>query len=203
MAAGAYEKLEGTKARKFIDRLNRAWSGSPFDADRTVVHARDLPFAQGWVLAEAADAVSVPEKRCILLDNGRESVPMQFSSDFVQRFTAGQNIRIDRDNAADYLRFWFEYVRTGADRFTLVESLDDIAWREEPTPQARKTLARSVMPLTLVGAARMGFSFKATVLFRDTLMDVSLDVSEKGEVAITDRAVIAESLTVTDPLTGF
>ncbi len=203
MATGNYEKLEGLKAKRFIERLNRTWCGSPFDAAHTVVHCRDLPFARGWFLAEAGDAVSMPEKRAVVLDNGRECVPVEYGPDFVARFAAANHVNLGVSNAPDYVRFWLEYTRAGADRFQLVESLDDINWREEITPQARKSLSRQVTPLTMTAHGGTGFVFKACLLFRDTLFDATLQVDMDGKVAITERTVIAESLTVIDPLTGF
>lgn len=203
MSGGAYEKIEGPKAKKLIERLNKAWNGSPFDEKRTVIHARPLPFAQGWILAEASDAMTLPEKKCVILDNGSDCYPVEYGPDFIPKFAANQNIRLSSSTVTDYLRFWFEYTRTGADRFLLVENIDDIPWREEPTPQARKALAKTVMPLTLTGTTPNGFALKATILFRDTLYDAMLEVKADGQVAITSRETIAESLTVIDTFTGF
>lgn len=203
MSAHAFEKLEGAKARKLIERLNKSWRGSPFDAERTVVHARGLSFANDWILAEAGDATTIPEKRCAALDNGRECVPIEFNGDFIPDFAGKNGIVLNRDNAPDYVRFWFEYARAAADRFQLVEAIDDMSWREEATPQARKSLAKAITPLTLVDADAGGFTFKACVLFRDTLFETTLRAGVGGDVAVLSRHVIAESLTVSDTLTGF
>lgn len=203
MPAGAYEKMEGSKARKFIERLNKAWSGSPFEEARTVVHARSLSFAKGWVLAEASDAMAMPEKKCVALDDGKTCMPIEYGPDFIPKFASNQNLYLSHETATDYLRFWFEYARSGTERFVLVENLEDIPWREEPTPQARKSLTKSIIPLTLVSPSDRGFLFKATLLFRDTLMASTLEVESTGRVALKDKSVIAESLTVTDSLTGF
>jgi len=203
MAINAYEKLEGTKAKKFIERLNKAWDGSPFDAERTVVHVRDLSFVNGWTLGEAGDAIAMPEKKCVVLDNGRECLPIQYSADFVPNFAANNNVILNANTAADYLRFWLEYTRSGPERFLLVETLDDIPWREEATPQARKSLSHSVTALGLINMGDACFSFKACLLFRDTLLTCVIEVTPAGKVTIADRQIIAESLTVIDLLTGF
>lgn len=203
MSAPAFEKLEGSKQKKFVDRLNKSWMGSPFDASRTVVHARPLSFANDWILAEAGDATTIPEKRAVVLDNGDECVPVQFNAEFIAAFAGKNGIVLDHDSAPDYMRFWFEYVRTGTDRFLLVEAIDDMPWREEPTPQARKSLAKSITPLTLVDQQGDVFVFKACVLFRDTLFDCTLETTLDGKVTITSRHTIAEALTVSDPMTGF
>lgn len=203
MSVHAFEKLEGSKQKKFIDRLNKSWSGSPFDATRTVVHARSLSFANDWMLAEAGDATTIPEKRCVVLDNGTDCVPVEFNAEFVPGFAGKNGVLLDHDSAPDYMRFWFEYVRSGSDKFLLVEAIDDMPWREEPTPQARKSLAKAITPLTLVDQEGDVFVFKACVLFRDTLFDCTLETTLDGKVTITARHTIAEGLTVSDGTTGF
>ena len=202
MSQGAFEKLEGPKAKKLLDRLNKVWAGSPFDTDRSVAHARTLPFADTWLLAEAADATSIPEKRCVALDNGQQCLPMNFDADFIPAFANQNNVRLTAETAPDYLRFWFEYARPGADRFVLVEGVDDMPWREEPTPQARKSLARTVMPIEQIHEGAGGFAFVACVLFRDTLFRCTMEISPQGKVEIVSREVVAEGLTVSDPMTA-
>lgn len=203
MSSGAYEKIEGQKARKLIERLNKQWQGSAFDPDRTVVHARSLSFIKGWMLTEASDAQSMPEKKCIALDNGDACVPIEYTPEFISRFASNQNMQLTGDTIGEYLRFWFEYTRSGPERFILVEMADDIPWREEPTPQATKSLAKMITPLALIETTPDGFILKACILFRDTLLNCTLEVSAKGEVKILNREIMAESLTVIDSFTGF
>jgi len=201
--SGAYQKLEGTKAKKLIDRLTPGWPGSVFDSARTVIHVRDLPFLNGWQLVEASDATALPEKKCIALDNGVECVPVQFDAAFIIDFCRARGLRLDRHTADDYLRFWIEYVRMGAEQFALVENVDDLPWREEPTPQARKSLAKSITPLTLTDSSPSLFKYRACLLFRDALFDSALELTYDGKITVTSRDVIVEDLTVIDPFTGF
>lgn len=203
MSVHAFQKLEGSEASSLIERLNKKWRGSAFDAKRTVVHARPLSFMEEWVLAEAVDAANIPEKKCACIDNGQECVPIEFNADFIVDFAKSKNMILSRDSASDYLRFWFEYARAGRDRFLLVEAIDEMPWREDPTPQARKSLAKTVTPLTLIEAHANGFTFKACVLFRDTLFDCTVDLSMNGKVLIKNRTIMAEGLTVADTMTGF
>lgn len=201
--SSAFHKLEGAKAKKFIERLNKTWRGSPFDAERTLVQARPLGFANDWFLAESSDASTIPEKKCVALDNGKECVPVEFNTDFIPAFAGRAGVMLDRDSVMEYVRFWFEYMRNGSDRFLLIEAVDDMPWREEATPQARKSLTKSIMPLMVIDASKNNFTCKATVLFRDTLFDCALDVTMNGKVTIESRETIAEGLTVIDSLTGF
>ncbi|HEY8963238.1 MAG TPA: hypothetical protein VIN59_02115 [Alphaproteobacteria bacterium] len=201
--AGGFQKLEGPKAKKMVDRLNMAWPGSKFEADKTALYARSMPFLHGWQLVEASDATALPEKRCVILDNGDESVALQYDAAFIQDFCRARELRLDRNTAADYVRFWLEYVRSGTEKFMLIENVDDLPWREEPTPQARKSLAKAVTPLTLTDATPALYKFHACLLFRDALFDCTLDVTYDGKITVTSRDPIVEDLTVVDSLTGF
>lgn len=203
MSAGAFQKLEGAKAKKIVERLNVAWPGSKFDPDKAVVYTRGIPFLHGWQLVEVSDATSLPEKKCTAFDNGAECLPMQYDAAFVQDFCRNRDLRLDRHTAADYVRFWLEFVRTGTEKFLLVENVDDLPWREEPTPQARKSLAKAITPLTLTEASPSLFKFHACLLFRDALFDCGIEVTYDGKLSITSREPIVEDLTVTDPFTGF
>lgn len=203
MSANAFQKLELAEAKELLERLNKSWRGSAFDTQRTIVHAKSLSFMDKWVLAEAIDAANVPEKKCAFIDNGNECVPIEFNADFVPEMIKKNGIVLGRDSAPDYLRFWFEYARIGSDRLVLVEAIDDMPWREDPTPQARKSLAKSVTPMTLIDTQPTICTFKACILFRDTLFNCTIDVHANGQVRIKNREALAEGLTVSDPLTGF
>lgn len=202
-SAGAFQKLEGAKAKKILERVNIAWPASKFESDKTVVYTRNVPFLQGWQLLEVSDATALPEKKCVALDNGTESVPMQYDAAFIQDFCRARALRLDRHTADDYVRFWLEYVRSGPEKFILIENVDDLPWREEPTPQARKSLAKAITPLTLTDSTPAVFRFHACLLFRDALFDCGLEVTYDGKITLLGREPIIEDLTVIDPFTGF
>lgn len=201
--ANTYRKIEGATAKSYITRLNAGWAGSPFDNVRTALHARDLNFLKGWRLVEASDATSLPEKKCVALDNGKEAIPLEYNEHFIFNFCQARNMRIDQEAAADYLRFWLEYLRIGAERFRLVESFDEICWREDPSPQARKYLNGTITPLTLKESSAERFVYKGFVLFLDALFECSFEITNSGKIAILSRNTLVEDLDITDSFTGF
>lgn len=198
-----YRKIEGTKAKAYLTRLNAGWGGSAFDSARTAVHIRDLNFLKGWCLIEASDATALPEKKCIALDNGVEAVPLEYNEDFISRFCTARDLRIDRHMAADYLRFWLEYTRLGGERFTLIESVDDLSWREEPGPQAQKYLSATITPLTLLETTPTHFIFKACLVFRDAIFECVFKVTYNGIITMQERSTLIEDLAITDTFSGF
>lgn len=161
----------------------------PVEEVRTVIHARGLSFAKGWILAEASDAMAMPEKKCVALDDGKTCLPIEYGPDFIPKFAANQNVYLSHDTAPEYVRFWFEYVRSGAERFMLVETLDDMLrgaknQRRRPENRFQNQYTDPHRPLNI----RIDY-----VLFRDTLMDCTLEVSASGAVSFVERNVITES----------
>lgn len=199
----SYRKITGSKAKTFISRINAGWGGSPFDDTRTALHARDLSFLQGWCLVEASDATSLPEKKCIALDDGTEAVAIDYNENFIHDFCKARNLRIDRHMASDYLKFWLEYTRIGPERFILVESIDELPWREDPSPVARKYLSATISPLSLQEATPSHFVYKGYILFRDSLFECKFEIGYTGVIRIAERNLLAEELAIIDTFTGF
>lgn len=203
MSQNGYEKIEGPRAEKLLDRLNPVWAGSPFETGKAVIHARGLPFAKGWVLAEVEDNLAMPGKKCVALDNGRDCIPVEYNAQFIPAFIKNHALSLTEKTAKSYLHFWFEYARSGVERFILIENLDDVPWREEITPQIQRSLSKRVTPVTLVETTPKGFTFEATILFRDTLMIVAATVTPDGDVKLDKKETVVQNLTVTDALVGF
>lgn len=197
-----YRKIEGAKAKAYLTRINAGFTATDFDISRSAVHARELSFLNGWSLVEISDATALPEKKCIALDNGLEAVPLEYNENFIVEFCKARGLRIDRHMAADYLKFWLEYLRIGPERFSLIESIDEIPWNEEPTPTARKFLSQRILPVNLLETTPTNFMFKACVLFRDALFDCIFDITYNGNITIKDRKILVEDLNVTDTFTG-
>lgn len=198
-----YRKIEGTKAKAYLTRINAGWGGSTFDSTRTAVHVRDLAFLNGWCLVEASDATALPEKKCTAFDNGTESIPLEYNEDFITRFCTARDLRIDRHMAGEYLKFWLEYMRVGSERFNLIETVDDIAWREEPGPQARKFLTTAITPLTVIETTPTYFVFKGCVVFRDAIFECVFKVTYTGNITLIDRRPLIEDMAIADSFTGF
>lgn len=198
----AYQKTEGVHTKERINRINKAWHGSAFDPEKTMVFSRALSFLPAWTLVEASDYTSVPEKRAVGLDDGESVTIISYNQNFISDFMAAQKAVITTETVSDYTRFWLQYARLNQERMVLVDDADDIPWREDVTPQARKSLSRSITPLTYLSHEGHVFMLKGCLFFKDSLFECMIEVTSKGRVTLPHQTLIAESLMVFDPLTG-
>jgi len=201
MKHDSYVKTEGALARDLLVRINKAWHGSPFDKDRTVVYMRPLSFLPAWMLVEASDFTSVPEKKMIGLDNGQQTLPISYNAQFVEALMLAEKAQLSHETVTDYVRFWVQYTRLSQEQLIQVDEVDDIPWREDITPQARKGLARHITPLTYLGQNAGQFILKGCAYFRDSLFELSYGVEPSGKVHIHQQTLLAESITGYDKAT--
>jgi len=197
----SYRKLDSKKAAKVLSRLTDLLDMPPFSPDTTVVFSRPLSFLPHWSLVEAADGTSLPERRIVALDDGKRAVVVDYGAALPAEIAS--TFQVNHDTVCDYVRFYLTYARSGADRFILVENIDDMPWRDDMGPSARKSLGKQVIPLTLVTYDGQDCTLKASLLFRNTLFEATIKVTEKGKVTVKRDSKIAEDLSVFDVATGF
>ncbi len=197
----SYRKLDPKKAAKQLARLEDMLDIAPFSPEKTVVFSRPLSFLPGWMLVEIVDSTALPERKVIVLDDGRRAMVMEYGVPLNDEING--LLSINHDTVADFVRFYLTYARSGSDRLMLVENIDDFPWREDMGPAARKTFGRQVIPLTLLPSVDKDYVMKAAVLFRDSLFEVTITVTKQGKITISRDAKVAEDLGVFDLATGF
>jgi hypothetical protein len=79
-------------------------------------------------------------------------------------------INLNENNVIEYIMFFFSYVRGRHGRFIIIENVDDIDWREEPPPAARKAMSKILAPVSVAGIDDDGtFHLSMFVVFKDSL----------------------------------
>ena len=108
-------------------------------------------------------------------------------------------IKLDEHNIAEYVRFFFKYVRSAQGKFNVTESVDDINWREEPPPAASRAISDLLMPVTLKEKTDDGkFHLEMSVIFKTSLFKVSCEVNQEGFVDVLQEILLIEGLPVLD-----
>jgi hypothetical protein len=108
-------------------------------------------------------------------------------------------LKLDRNQATDYIRFYFAHLTGPHGLTTIIDTVDDLALREEPTPSLRKSLHDKIIPLTLrASLPDGGYQIGGTLLVRRTLIHATIDVLVDGQVIVTPGRVLAEVLPLQD-----
>src|SRR5262249_28730450 len=111
--------------------------------------------------------------------------------------------KLNDSTVSDYVRFFFSFVRGRHGRFLITESVDDIHWKEDPPPAARKAIGKMVMPVMLVKKENNGgFHLQATMMFKDSLFKSDINVTPNGLVQLSNEELLIEDMPVLDDTFG-
>ncbi len=203
MFQDAYVKCDRLETEDLLAKLGPHLEGAPFSPDTTVIMTRPLAFYPGYTFIDMADHATMPARRKFVLRKGDDIVVLDFTNAPIYALNERTKLKLTSDTMTDYLRFFFSFVRGRHGRFLICESVDDIHWREEPPPAARKAVAKMLHPLAPDKAGTNGTThFTAQMIFKDTLFEAEIEVSDSGQVRLFNEKLLVEDMPVTDDTFG-
>lgn len=204
MFQDSYVKLNEAETLSLIERTGPIFDGIGFSPDQTLVMARDLSFYPGYRFYDMADHTHMPPARRFVLNKDDDFIVIDFTNVPLYALNQRCPVIISRDTVADYVRFFFQFVRGRHGRFLIVESVDDIAWRDEPPPAARRSIGKMINPLMLLPSDNAGGSYhlQAQMVFKDSLFQADITVTPEGHVSLFNEKLLIEDLPVLDDTFG-
>jgi hypothetical protein len=108
-------------------------------------------------------------------------------------------LTLDRTNILEYIRFYFRHITGPHGLSILIDTVEDLHLKEEPTPALRRTLHDKIIPLTLnASLSGGGYQARGTVMIEQTLFSIFIDVKMNGEVTVELGRVLADLLPVSN-----
>jgi hypothetical protein len=203
MFKDAFIKLEPRQAASMTDRINPSLD-MLFDPAKATVMVHDLPFYEGHKLVEIARHDQHPPVVRVAIVNDKQDVTiLNWTNEPIHKLNRTVPITLNDDNIIDYIRFFFSYVRGKHGRFIIIDSVDDIDWREEPAPAGRKALAKMIEPMQLKKREEDGtMIFTVCIVFRDSLFTAEAHVKQDGLIILQNEELLVEDIPVADDLFG-
>lgn len=199
----AFVRLDPQQTAAVLAALAPALQTSPFDPARTVVLARDLNFYPGYGLCDITDHGAAPPRRIFAVTGPGAPVLIDWTNAPIYALNASAPLRLNDQTVADYVRFFFTYVRGRHGRFIVTESTDDISWKEEPPPAARRAVGKILHPIRIAEKTpEGGYMLKGCLMFRDSLFRSDIRVQPDGLVEMTNEELAIEDMPVLDDLFG-
>jgi hypothetical protein len=199
----AFEKLDLADVATILDQVNPLLEGVQFDPVETTIMALDLPFYEGYRFLDIADHTSMPPlQRFVVYAPGKITV-LNFSNEPIYTLNRDLPIKLNEEIIEEYVRFFFAYVRGKHGRFLIVENVDDINWKEDPPPTARKAIGKMLVPLKLNKAAKDGsYKMTACMMFKNSLFKSDINIKPNGLVALENEELLIEDMPVLDDTFG-
>lgn len=203
MQDNAFIKLDRLETETLLREINPALDGADFDPATATLLAQALPFYPGHRFIEIADYESHPPRRRFVIYKPGAVTVLNGSNEPLYGLNDRAPVTLADANIADYVRFFFGNVRGRHGRFLITENVDDIQWREEPPPAARKAIGKILSPLTLTGRQPDGsWRLSACMMFKDSLFKAGITVRADGVVALGDEELLIEDMPVLDDTFG-
>ncbi|MCK6417723.1 MAG: hypothetical protein L6Q57_02140 [Alphaproteobacteria bacterium] len=203
MYQNSFDRLQGEDRNRVLTQVTPALDGMAFDTQTARVMALPLPFYPGLRLLEISATQTTAPARRFVIEGKSLVVPLNYTNEPIYALNDSYPISLTKRNVEDYARFFLAFVRGPQGRFLLVDNVDDIPWKEEPPPQARKAIAKLIRPLTLLKQNNKGhFALEACLVFINGLFQCQIDISPSGHVRIYDETLLLEDMPVLDDTFG-
>ncbi len=204
MFQDAYIKLDRLEVEELLEKTKKSFDGISFNAENTVIMSRDLPFYPGYKFYDMADHTHMPPSRRFVLMKDEKVTVLDFTNTPIYTLNNELPVQLTRETVKDYVRFFFTFVRGRHGRFIIVETVDDIAWREEPPPAARKSIAKLIKEISFHSSDKEDGSFfmQAQMMFRDSLFQADVSVKPDGLVQLSNESLLIEDMPILDDTFG-
>lgn len=167
------------------------------DSSEATLYRCDLPFYDDfdWYDLQFLRKSPTPHAYFVASDTSWQWLDGQ--SNVIHNLNASAPVKLAQDNLVRYLRFFCSSIYTSEGRFLVVESVDELEWREEPEPSFKQFLqAHLHPPRTDYSEQRpeQGWILSATVVYGDLIADGRFHIGYDGTVAMLDDTEIASDL---------
>lgn len=195
-------KLDLLECETILEEINAALKGSHFHSATVTILAQNSHFYPGYRFLDIADYETVPNIRKFVLYKPGHVVVMNWTNEPLYALNERAPIKLDETTVSDYVRFFFTYVRGKHGRFIITESVEDVMWRDEPPPAARKAIANMLAPLHIAEITNGNFKLVARMMFKDSLFKTTVNVQADGLVKLSDEELLIEEMPVMDDTFG-
>lgn len=199
----AFIRLSAPQVEQLLKDVTPLLNVAPFPEGQTVVLARDLDFWPGCALCDISDQGVNPIRRIFAIWKPGAAVILNWTNEPVYALNKVVPLQLTENSILDYIRFFLQFVRGRHGRFLIAETVDDINWKEEPPPAARRAVGKLLHPLRLKGKTPAGDNiFEACVMFQDSLFHTDITVSDEGIVTLSNEQMLVEDMPVLDDREG-
>lgn len=201
----AFDKLELDDVVAVLDDVNKEVDGSIFDPLETTILSIEVPFYKGYRFLHIADHATNPplERYVFQKKDTRNYTIIDWSYKTIQGLNTEAPIYLTDDNIAEYIRFYFQFVKMRFGRFIICESADNIQWKDEPSSDIKQALNRTLKPLSVDKKRKDGvYQVNAFMMMKDILFNVDIYVEPNGRVTMADQEVVIENVPVLDSALG-
>jgi TPR repeat protein len=190
-----------SERKDLLARLNARIDGAQFDSESTTIDATELSFYPGYRLISVS-STKLPGTQKFAVYNGSLFYLLDYSNQPIYSANPAA-LKLNKDNVAAYIRFFFKYVRGRHGRFLLVDNAAEVAWQKDVSATVKDNAAKVIRPVQLERIGDDGtYYLRAWMVFKHDLYSSAVTVAPDGLVKLTDEKLLLENLPVEEDTAG-
>lgn len=205
MFQDAFKKLELDEIATILDQIKDDLDAH-YDPIETTILAWNAPFYPGCRVLEIANHDTMPAIKTFAVYSPKKWAILNYTSDMIFKLNKEIPLQLSRENIGDYIRYFFFFVKGKHGKYHVVESVDDINWKDDPPPQARKAIGAMIMPITLVppppGEDKSKFFAVGNFMLKNALFKSEIVVDSKGKIDLVNEQLQVGDIPVNDDILG-
>lgn len=197
MFIDAFIKCGTEEKTNLLKELSSVIKDHGFVVPGLMVLKKSLSFYNNASYYEITQADQHPEKTIqMVMGQNNIFICNGYPKDLLD-FNEKYPLILNRDNVLDYVRFYFAHIVGPHGLSRIIDTVDDIQLKEEPTPNLRKGLNDKIIPLALnASLAGGGYQARGTLLVEQTIFSTFIDINPKGQVSVELGRVLADLLPI-------
>lgn len=198
-----FVKLDLLECETVLEEINPALKGSHFHPATVTILAQNPVFYPGYRFFDIADYETTPHIRKFVLYKPGHVVVLNWTNTPLYALNETAPLYLDDRTVLEYVRFFFTYIRGRHGRFIITDSVEDVMWRDEPPPAARKAIGQMLEPLHIAErTVEGGYRLVARMMFKDSLFKTIVNVKADGMINLSDEELLIEEMPVLDDTFG-
>lgn len=192
-----WEEIDPEDVPRLVAEINRELKDKEFDAATTIGRRTQLPFYAEHELIELVDTGTddpVFIRRALYRPGDFQILTWANAPIYTTNEKAP--ISVSEENAPDYVKFFFNFVKGRHGRFVIVEHVDEIAWDGNVPEKGKEAIAKILQPVTVTSNEDGRITLVAYMVFKDSLFRANVHVERDGMVSLSDEALVIEGMPI-------
>jgi hypothetical protein len=192
-----WEEIDPEDVPRLVAEINRELKERQFDPVTTIAKKCQMSWYAEHELIELVDTgTSNPTFiRRVLYKPGDFQI-LNWTNGPIYSTNEKAPISVSEDNAAEYISFFFNFVKGRHGRFVIVEHVDEIAWEGSVPAKGKEAIAKILKPITFTANEGGKITMVAYMVFKDSLFRANVHVERDGMVSLSDEALVIEGMPI-------
>lgn len=189
----SFHKVEQAK-----EKISSLIIGEDNDISFTKIFKKELEFLPNYYLYEVTQSDMLPPKAYkAFISADRESVYKQDGS--AEQFYAIAHLKdfcLSPSTVEEYIQCFFYCVYGGQGQLSLVETINDVNWRDKPAPALLSLITAELSPLSAQGEDENSYLYEGCFVSNNALVKAQIKVLKNGRVTVNELEILFENLPV-------